>query len=151
MVRSTILRGISVVLLSALLASCSFFSPKQGVYPTVTIEQGALQGVVEKGVPAFKGIPYAAAPVGDLRWRPPQAAPSWKRLRNATRYPANCAQFESKVLWFELGKVSEDCLMLNVHTNVQHPKRLAPVRNPLNVMRNRPAPLGGWHRAKPFR
>lgn len=65
----------------------------------------------DAGVRLFAGIPYAAAPVGDLRWRPPQPAPSAPSGRvNATAFGAPCPQISS-------GKVigSEDCLTLNVY------------------------------------
>lgn len=45
---------------------------------TVSIETGKIKGVATDGLVAFKGIPYAAPPVGNLRWRPPQPASSWK-------------------------------------------------------------------------
>jgi para-nitrobenzyl esterase len=54
----------------------------------VQIAGGSVRGLPrdERGVLAFKGIPYAAAPVGDLRWRAPQPAPAWSDVRDATRY-----------------------------------------------------------------
>ena len=52
--------------------------------PVVTIETGKLQGAVADGVVSFKGIPYAAPPVGNLRWRPPQPAANWSGVRQAS-------------------------------------------------------------------
>ena len=59
---------------------------------TVTIDAGKLHGVVAGGVVSFKGIPYAAPPVGDLRWRPPQPAARWSAVRQATAYGHDCMQ-----------------------------------------------------------
>jgi para-nitrobenzyl esterase len=51
--------------------------------PIVQIDAGKLQGAVEYNMNVFKSIPYAAPPVGDLRWRPPQAALPWSGVRDA--------------------------------------------------------------------
>ncbi|HEY1427925.1 MAG TPA: carboxylesterase family protein [Caulobacteraceae bacterium] len=53
---------------------------------------GALAGVVEDGVAVFRGVPFAAPPVGPLRWRPPQPAPAWEGVRDATRFGPACLQ-----------------------------------------------------------
>lgn len=83
----------------------------------VTVESGALQGAVSDGVAAFKGIPYAAPPVGDLRWRPPQPAHAWEGVRSATAYGHDCMQlpFPGDAAPLRT-QPSEDCLYLNVWT-----------------------------------
>ena len=53
---------------------------------------GALAGTRDGDVSSFKGIPFAAPPVGDLRWRPPQPAPRWSGVRDATAYGSACMQ-----------------------------------------------------------
>jgi para-nitrobenzyl esterase len=58
----------------------------------VKVDTGELQGAVEDGVVSFKGIPFAAPPVGDLRWRPPQPAAKWTGVREATQFGADCMQ-----------------------------------------------------------
>ena len=60
--------------------------------PVVRVEGGELQGVVADGVLTFKGIPFAAPPVGELRWRPPQPAAKWKGVRQAAEFGADCMQ-----------------------------------------------------------
>jgi len=80
----------------------------------VRVETGQLQGAADDGVLAFKGVPFAAAPVGELRWRPPQKAPAWTGVRDATRLGKDCLQGpipNDPGLGTDL---SEDCLFLNV-------------------------------------
>ena len=60
--------------------------------PVVRVDTGELQGEADDGVDAFKGIPFAAPPVGDLRWRPPQPAAPWTGVRQAAEFGANCMQ-----------------------------------------------------------
>jgi para-nitrobenzyl esterase len=88
--------------------------------PRVTIDTGTLEGAVDSstGVTVFRGIPYAAPPVGSLRWRPPQAAARWSGVRSATQLGHNCVQHQpySDIDPFAAG-VSEDCLYLNVYTS----------------------------------
>jgi len=76
----------------------------------VCTQSGQLQGTVEAGYRAFRGIPFAAPPVGDLRWRPPAAPASWQGVRSATAFGNRCPQIDiSGVLTGD-----EDCLTLNV-------------------------------------
>lgn len=82
--------------------------------PTVTISDGQLLGAVVDQVAVFKGIPYAAPPVGDLRWQPTAPVKSWSGARAAQEYGYFCPQKNTPLLWFELGEMSEDCLTLNV-------------------------------------
>ena len=78
-----------------------------------TVETGVLQGVQSGSVVAFKGIPYAAAPVGALRWRDPQPAAKWQGVREASAFGFDCVQGLRNGKALE-GKYAEDCLFLNV-------------------------------------
>lgn len=81
--------------------------------PTIVqTETGAVRGLHEDGVLAFKGIPYAAAPNGALRWKPPQAPASWGGIRDATQFGPGCPQLARYGLT-EAG-YNEDCLSINV-------------------------------------
>jgi para-nitrobenzyl esterase len=85
---------------------------------TVKTEQGKVKGktINDGKVKAFLGLPYAAPPVGDLRWKAPQPPLSWTGSRDATRFGAHCAQgrvFDDMI--FQDARPSEDCLFLNVY------------------------------------
>jgi para-nitrobenzyl esterase len=95
--------------------------------PSAHIESGGLTGVLSDGVEAFKGIPYAAPPVGDLRWRAPQRAHAWSTSRSAADYGNSCAQPEPprRVSPESAGaRTSEDCLTINVWTPAERAKSL---------------------------
>src|SRR5689334_19187589 len=87
--------------------------------PRVTVDGGMLEGEVDStsGVTVFRGVPYAAPPVGSLRWRPPRAASKWSGVRPARQLGHNCMQGQpySDIDPYAAG-VSEDCLYLNVWT-----------------------------------
>jgi para-nitrobenzyl esterase len=81
----------------------------------VTVESGAVEGVVADGVLSFKGIPFAAPPVGDLRWKAPQPAAKWGGTRKADAYGHDCMQLPFPSDAAPLGTPpDEDCLVLNV-------------------------------------
>src|ERR1700722_8443379 len=74
---------------------------------------GAVRGQAAQAMDEFLGIPYAAAPVGPLRWRPPQPAAPWAGVREATAFAPHCPQPPSG---FGVASTSENCLYLNVFT-----------------------------------
>jgi para-nitrobenzyl esterase len=81
----------------------------------VKTESGLVSGVAAEGGVSYKGIPYAAPPVGDLRWRPPQPAPAWTGVRTADAYGHDCMQEPFPSDAAPLGTPpAEDCLYLNV-------------------------------------
>jgi para-nitrobenzyl esterase len=80
---------------------------------TVATAGGTLRGQAAGTIDEFLGIPYAAPPVGPLRWRPPQPAAPWKGVRPATQFGPHCPQYGSP---FGQASMSENCLFLNVFT-----------------------------------
>src|ERR1700742_3621090 len=104
--------AIAAVLAASLLAS---FSAGAADPSQVRIGTGVLQGVLDNGVVSFKGIPYAAPPVAELRWRPPQPTKSWSGARAAKDYGAICQQtYNARDNGVGALPMSEDCLTLNV-------------------------------------
>jgi para-nitrobenzyl esterase len=86
----------------------------------VKTKSGQIEGVHEQDIYIFKGVPYAAPPVGDLRWLPPQPVEPWKGVRQAKTYGPIAPQNEGKFNLFRdfivEGSQSEDCLYLNIWT-----------------------------------
>src|SRR5262245_46163456 len=90
---------------------------------TVKTDAGTVSGAAASGgVTAYLGIPYAAPPVGDLRWRAPQPVAHWDGVRKADEFGTSCMQNQagSRLPWTEefmtQGPIGEDCLFLNVWT-----------------------------------
>ena len=96
----------------------------------VRTDKGVVEGTVsaDSKIRIFKGIPYAAPPVGQLRWKPPEPAQNWDGVRKATEFGARCMQgrvFEDMV--FRDSGPSEDCLYLNVWTPAESSTARLPV------------------------
>jgi para-nitrobenzyl esterase len=102
---------------------------------TVRVTTGLLAGVdsTTPGVRVFKGIPYAAPPLGELRWRPPQPPLKWEGVRRADKFSDSCVQnlTRSRNPWtaefMVQNQVSEDCLCLNVWTAAKAARERRPV------------------------
>ena len=99
--------------------------PAMAQTPVLTVDGGRIEGVMdEEGVAVYKGIPYAAPPVGDLRWRKPQPVQPWQGVRKCDKWgdaSLQGGQQEGSFYWKEFYQdgnpsMSEDCLYLNVWT-----------------------------------
>jgi para-nitrobenzyl esterase len=97
--------------------------------PTIKVEQGLLEGTVEEGLTVYEGIPFAAPPVGDLRWRAPQPAAKWDGVRRADKFGPQCMQASMgpPPEGVQLPPQSEDCLYLNVWTPTKKASDRIPV------------------------
>lgn len=80
--------------------------------PLAALRQGSAQGNTEDGVNQFLGLPFAAPPLGELRWRPPQPPTAWQGVRNATTLGYACPQLPGA---YSQRPTDEDCLTLNVY------------------------------------
>jgi para-nitrobenzyl esterase len=103
--------AFAILLVSCLQAQQTSVQPANGTASIVRTNFGSVRGVTDGAVASFKGIPYAAAPVGEYRWRPPQPVKAWQGERDATKDCANCPQ---RSFPGSTATISEDCLFLNV-------------------------------------
>src|SRR5580704_13002214 len=107
--------------IATLLSVTATLAATSGLETIVKIDSGWVAGSAG-AVRSYKGIPFAAPPVGDLRWRAPQPAKPWKGIRVAKAFPAMCPQFQ-----LIPGPQSEDCLGLNVWTPARSASEKLPV------------------------
>jgi len=98
---------------AAAAAVLALAGPAAAAPDTVRVAQGQLHGAVSGSVARFLDIPFAAPPVGELRWRPPQAPQPWTGVRDATQLGPTC--FQMRRVTPDV-RQSEDCLQLNVWT-----------------------------------
>lgn len=83
---------IAVTLTSSASAQEASKNKPEQTSAVVRVDSGQLQGVEADGVISFKGVPFAAPPVGELRWRPPQPTARWTGVRQATEFGPSCMQ-----------------------------------------------------------
>ncbi len=108
----------------ALLASALPAAASSAAPPVVATESGLVRGATNDGVRTFDGIPYAAPPVEQLRWKAPQPAASWHGERDATQAGSPCPQGDFEVPG---GSTNEDCLYVNVTTPAAKSAKKRPV------------------------
>jgi len=95
----------------------------RGAIEYADVTGGRLRGEVGSELASFKGVPFAAPPVGALRWKAPQPVVGWSGTRNANTFAPACVQPWSG----DLSRISEDCLYLNVWTAAMSSKERRPV------------------------
>lgn len=95
--------------------------------PKISTESGAISGVREGGLTVYKGVPFAAPPVGDLRWRAPEPSAHWDGTRKADAFAPGCMQEGVSMPGEAPPAVSEDCLYLNIWTPARSGQKRLPV------------------------
>jgi len=115
------------VLLAIVLATVPWMNAVANT--TTKVEQGQLQGTKEEGLTVYRGIPFAAPPVGELRWRAPRPAAGWEGVRRADKFAPECVQggFGAGPAGGQSPTMSEDCLYLNVWTPAKSASDRIPV------------------------
>jgi len=95
---------------------------------TAKVTGGTVQGVLNSNIVSFKGIPFAAPPIGELRWRPPQPVINWPNVKQANSFAPGCMQDPAMAVMFGAPPlVKEDCLYLNVWTPAHSANERLPV------------------------
>ena len=100
-------------------------APALAQVTAATVTGGKVQGVATEGIGVFKGVPFAAPPVGDLRWRQPRPVRPWTGVRDATVFAPGCMQ--ASFMSMGPSNYSEDCLYLNVWTPAKSSSDKLPV------------------------
>jgi para-nitrobenzyl esterase len=95
--------------------------------PRALTESGKVTGVLEGGLNVYKGVPFAASPVGDLRWRPPIHVAPWTGTRKTDAFAPACMQTGVSMPGETPPAVSEDCLYLNIWTPAKRTREHLPV------------------------
>ena len=147
--------NLFMIAFAAFLVSCTSLGEKSELNPVLTIEGGQIQGVPSdaKGVIVYKGVPFAAPPVGDLRWKRPQPVMAWEGVKVADKFSDAAMQRTRNPQDGEYGTefhflsddphYSEDCLYLNVWAPEKapgHPEKKLPVA----MWVHGGAYFGGW-------
>ncbi|WP_321508096.1 carboxylesterase/lipase family protein [uncultured Methanoregula sp.] len=118
-----------IIMILAGLVLCAGCNQKSQDAWIVKTDAGPVLGATENGIAVFRGIPYAAPPTGDLRWKPPATVQPWSSVRNATVYGAICPQVisDDPTPGAAPPAMREDCLFLNVWTPAKSPDEKLPV------------------------
>ena len=107
-------------LLPLILVGFFFYSNAQTLSNVIETKNGKVEGTIENGIKVFKGIPFAAPPVGDLRWKAPQPVKSWEGILKTDKFKPGSIQNQKL-------EQSEDCLYLNIWTQAKTAKDKLPV------------------------
>ncbi len=111
------MRKLFTQLVFVMLANAALYAQSSNEPPVVKTLNGTLEGVNVSGIAEFKGVPFAAPPVGDLRWKEPQPAKNWSGIRKADKFGPRAMQLNVfGDMNFRSNGLSEDCLYLNIWT-----------------------------------
>ncbi|HEY6977638.1 MAG TPA: carboxylesterase family protein, partial [Chitinophagaceae bacterium] len=121
-------KNSSFLLLFMLTSSMAVAQLNDDTAPRAKTTNGILEGIDESGIKIFKGIPFAAPPVGNLRWREPQPVQNWGGIRKADKFGPRAMQLPIfGDMNFRSNGMSEDCLYLNVWTPAKTGNEQLPV------------------------
>lgn len=125
--KKIIVVGLALVVIGGGLWASSVVSAHDGAPSNLVVQtsDGKVKGAYSEGARVFRGIPYAAAPLGDLRWKPATDVIPWSGVRDATEFSSTCAAPalpDPVLIPSNDGSENEDCLYLNVYT----PKNVKP-------------------------
>ncbi len=111
-----------MLIIALVLSGCRF----EGRQVIVETELGTVKGVTTETAVAFRGLPFAQPPVGELRWKAPLAVEPWEGVLDATESQSVCVQAEMTDTWHQTGEIigSEDCLYLDVYRPKKRQKDL---------------------------
>jgi para-nitrobenzyl esterase len=120
------MRAMRALLAVAAAATIGLSSVAAAATPApVRIQTGWIRGTEEHGLTVYRGVPFAAPPIGPLRWRPPQPPSAWSGVRDADRFAPACMQ--PPPWWNRAAPVSEDCLYLNIWAPAKSSRAALPV------------------------
>ncbi len=120
-----ILTGLTLLIM---LPVSGIFAQMNSNTPQVKTANGILEGINESGIKIFKGVPFAAPPVGELRWKAPQPIKNWEGIRKADKFGPRPMQLPIySDMNFRSDTTSEDCLYLNIWTPAVTGKEKLPV------------------------
>jgi len=116
------------LLSAAVMLAAAQSAQAQAPIPAAKVTGGEVQGVVNGNVAAYKGIPFAAPPVGELRWKAPQPVKAWSGVKKVDAFAPGCMQ-DARLATMMGGpqNFSEDCLYLNVWTGAKSKTEKLPV------------------------
>jgi hypothetical protein len=112
--RAAVLVAVVISIAYLLPSNLSAQASRSRTTAAVEIQSGTIVGVREGGLNVYKGVPFAAAPVGELRWRAPEPAAKWAGIRKANGFAPACMQNGVSMPGETPPKVSEDCLYLDI-------------------------------------
>ncbi len=118
----------SLITLIILVSTLGVYAQLNTNFPKATIKSGMLEGINQSGIKIFKGIPYAAPPVGELRWKAPKPVDAWQGVRKADEFGLSAMQLNVyNSADYDPEEMSEDCLYLNVWTPAETGNEKLPV------------------------
>src|SRR5580692_9183721 len=112
--------------IATLLSVTATLAATSGLETIVKIDSGWVAGSAG-AVRSYKGVPFAAPPVGDLRWKPPQPVKAWDGVRAGTEFGLACPQPRVFLISNDINHLDEDCLNLNLWTPAEHTGKRLPV------------------------